>query len=215
LLEPRFAIYFSPPAETPLARLAAAWFSDPEVQSVTESPRHYGFHATLKPPMALRPGHRLEDLRAELLDFSARQPRLLIPRLKVSLLGNFIALTLEQPLPELDALAAHCVEHFEPLRRPESIEATAARRRPSMTARQLELLDRWGYPYVLEEWRFHMTLTSSLADPALRTALLTKLESHFAPALDQPLPVEDLCLFSQPDRGTPFRVEERFPCSMK
>jgi len=215
LPEPRYAIYFSPAPHTPLARLADAWFGDPAVQSYTESPRHYGFHATLKPPMALRPGYRREELQAELHDFAASQPRLVIPRLQVSLLGSFLALTLEQPLPGLDALAALCVEHFEPFRQPESPEAAASRRRPSMSARQLELLDRWGYPYVLEEWRFHMTLTSSLADPPLRATLLSRLETHFAPALAEPLWVEDLCLFAQPDRSSPFRLEERFPCSTK
>lgn len=213
--EPRYAIYFAPQPQTPLARLAVAWFSDPEAQSVTESPRHYGFHATLKPPMALRPGYRLEDLRAELQEFAGCEPRLTIPKLQVSLLGNFIALTLAQPLSALDALAALCVEHFEPFRQPEGSEEAAKRRRASLTTRQLELLDRWGYPYVLDEWRFHMTLTSSLADPALRTTLLNRLESHFAPALEQPVLIEDLCLFMQPDRSSPFALTERFPCWTK
>ena len=213
--DPRYAIYFSPRPETVLFQLASTWFSYPEVQNVTDSPRHYGFHATLKPPMALRTGHREDDLRTELREFAEREPRLTIPALQVSLLGNFLALTLAQPHPALDSLAALCVEHFEPFRQPESIEEAAKRRRPSMTARHLELLDRWGYPYVLDEWRFHMTLTSSLADPELRTTLLNRLESHFAPALEQPVFVEDLCLFAQSDRSSPFALTERFPCLVK
>lgn len=213
--EPRYAIYFSPRHQTPLARLAVTWFNLPEVQSVTESPRHYGFHATLKPPMALPPGCRAEDLRAELREFAGREPRLAVPALQVSLLGNFIALTLAQAHPELDTLAARCVEHFEPFRQPESLAQVASRRRASLTPRQFELLDRWGYPYVLDEWRFHMTLTSSLADPTLRAPILKKLESHFAPALEQPVWIEDLCLFAQPDRHSPFALTERFPCSVK
>jgi hypothetical protein len=35
-----------------------------------------------------------------------------------------------------------------------------------LTARQIGHLDRWGYPYVFEDFRFHMTLTARL--PAAR-----------------------------------------------
>ena len=36
--------------------------------------------------------------------------------------------------------------------------------RRGLSERQIELLDAYGYPYVFEEFRFHMTLTDRLAD---------------------------------------------------
>ena len=201
----RFAIYFSPPSDSPLAREAAAWFALPEAQPHTISPRHYGFHATLKPPFALQNGRTADDLRQALQSFAASQTSLNLPPLQVSALGRFIALTLSAPCPPLDELAARCVLEFEPFRRP------APRPEDGLTPRQIELLRLHGYPYVLDQWKFHMTLTSSIANEPTRAELLHTLTRHFT-AL-HPVPLTDLCLFTQPDPQTPFTLTARFPCS--
>jgi hypothetical protein len=201
----RFAIYFAPQPDSALAQQAAAWFASPEAWAHTVSPRHYGFHATLKPPFALADGHTPDQLRQTLQTFAAQQPSLPLPALQVSALGRFLALTLSTPCPPLDALAARCVLHFEPFRRP------APRPEEGLTPRQIELLRLHGYPYVLDQWKFHMTLTSSIANEQTRAELFETLTRQFT-ALHRVF-LTDLCLFTQPDLQTPFTLAERFPCS--
>jgi hypothetical protein len=69
---------------------------------------------------------------------------------------------------------------------------------------------RWGYPYVLEQWRFHLTLTARLPDAAERSAMAALLRQRFGAFTDRPLPVNDLCVFRQPGPGRPFAVLARF-----
>ena len=76
--------------------------------------------------------------------------------------------------------------------------------------RQDELLLRWGYPYVLEEWRFHLTLTGRLPDEAERTAITNVLRRRFGGLVDRPLLVRDLCVFRQSSPDRPFSVLARF-----
>jgi hypothetical protein len=45
--------------------------------------------------------------------------------------------------------------------------------------RQRNYLDRWGYPYVMEEFRFHMTLTGRL-DSTCRWGVVDMLRARFA-----------------------------------
>ena len=76
--------------------------------------------------------------------------------------------------------------------------------------RQRELLAKWGYPYVLDEWKFHMTLTSSIPDKNTRQIFLQTLKAHFSEFT--PVQLTDLCIFMQPDPATPFALMDRFPC---
>ena len=82
--------------------------------------------------------------------------------------------------------------------------------RSPLSERQVELLDLWGYPYVLDEFRFHMTLTGPLSSTHADT--IRKLaESFFKNALADPLSLMGLALFHQSDRSTAFRAVEFFP----
>ena len=96
------------------------------------------------------------------------------------------------------------------LRRPADEAELARRRGAGLTPRQDELLLRWGYPYVLEQWRFHLTLTARLPDAAERGAMMALLRQRFGGFTDRPLPVNDLCVFRQPAPGRPFVVLARF-----
>jgi Protein of unknown function (DUF1045) len=111
---------------------------------------------------------------------------------------GFLALTPLGCEAALLSLGAAVVEATDPLRAALT-EAERARRRPeSLSPRQRELLDRWGYPHVMEEFLFHLTLTDRLADPA---PVAAALEAHFAPVLPRPFVIEDLCLFGEDAAG--------------
>jgi hypothetical protein len=72
-----------------------------------------------------------------------------------------------------------------------------------LTARQVDLLDRFGYPYVMEEFLFHMTLTDRLP-PTLQPDLLRAAQAWFADALRDPLVLDRIALFHEPAPGAPF-----------
>jgi hypothetical protein len=72
-------------------------------------------------------------------------------------------------------------------------------------------LARWGYPWVFDRFRFHMTLTGALP-PAEAAAVLAALGPTLAPLLAQPVPVGAICHFAEGADGR-FRVLGRYPLS--
>ena len=83
-------------------------------------------------------------------------------------------------------------------------------RQNQLDANQERLLSTWGYPYVLDEFRFHMTLTGPISDVAVAQSVAHYLDRWFAPVCDDALTVDALCLFVQADAASPFRIMERF-----
>ena len=215
----RAALYFTCPKDDPLTRAAVDWLgrdawrgldanaaagAGPE--SVVREPRRYGFHATLKPPFRLADGKSVEALRAAVAAFAAGRPALTIASLDLARIGAFFALVPGGEAPGLDALAGAVVTAFEPFRAPPT-EAEIARRGPDrLTPRQREHLEAWGYPYVFDEFRFHMTLTGRV--PAEdHDAVEAALRTRFAPFIGRPLAVDTLCLFVEPDPPGDFVVD--------
>ena len=225
---PRHAIYFAPDEGTPLWAFGNAWlgrdaatgealtrppadgFDTARLDAITGTAANYGFHATLKPPFAPAEGFGEADVIAAARSFASGRRRFVVPPLVLAPLGGFIALQLSAPCAEMNALANACVEAFETLRAPPSDAELAKRRSGGLTRRQEDLLVRWGYPYVFDEWQFHMTLSCRLDDDE-RDRLLAGLAPAVVPLTNVPLPVESICVFSQPDRGAPFRLAARCP----
>ncbi len=63
-----------------------------------------------------------------------------------------------------------------------------------MSARQQDYLHRYGYPYVREEFRFHMTLTGPLEEPALGHAANALAEAFLASGAHLPVMVDGVAL---------------------
>jgi len=180
----------------------------PEWPSWTEEPRLYGFHATLKAPFRLAEGKRLDDVAQCAERLAKRLAPFRIPRLDAALIGRFVALVPAEPSPALADLAAACVREFEPLRA-QLTEAERERRLEApLTPRQTELLDLYGYPYVLDQFRFHMTLTGKLP-PERAEDVRARLAALYA-GIEPGLSVESICLFVQPAAGARFRLHGRF-----
>lgn len=227
----RWAVYYAPPTTHPLWHMGCAWLGrDPEtardlvrpacglesdtIAAITTTASHYGFHATLKSPFALAEGRTVEALVAAVRDLAARRPAFTAPPIAVSNLGGFRALMLSAPCPDMDALATACVQDLDGFRAPQSAEELAKRRAAGLSPRQSALLDLYGYPYVLEQFLFHMTLTERLDGAEVETAAIdAALEDLFGPFTAAPLPVSEIALFHQPDRAAPFRLTHRFPLS--
>lgn len=217
---PRYAIYFVPPLSSALARFGETWFADDlgarcglpaeRAAALTESARMYGFHGTLKPPMRLRSSQSPGALSDALHRFCNDRERFEVAPLEVARLSGFLALRPSAPAPALDRLAADCVAGFDAFRAPPGEAELARRRRAGLSAAQENLLRRWGYPYVFDEFRFHMTLSTRLSNEAEADALEATARELAAPALAVPLPVDGLALSRQTAPGAPFEVIERF-----
>jgi putative phosphonate metabolism protein len=224
---PRYAIYYAPAPASDLDRFGAELlgydafagqdlpFPDgvmeaaPDWREVTSDPRKYGFHATLKAPFSLAQDHTEAELLAACAAFAAT-PRA-IPRFKpeVGSISGFIAVIPAKPPPELLKLAADCVSEFDCFRAPLT-EADRARRNPSrLTSAQREHLDRWGYPYVLAEFRFHMTLTGRLGSER-REPILAMLKVRFSALELGTLAVDRIAVFRQENAAARFRIVGRW-----
>jgi len=131
------------------------------------------------------------------------------PPLRLSSISGFWALTPSEPCPPLHALAECSVRDFDRFRAPLAAAELARRRAARLSPAQEALLSRWGYPYVMDEFRFHMTLTARL-DPNEGAPVAHELARLVEPFCRAPLPVDAICLFHQPERAAPFRMLRRY-----
>jgi len=220
----RYAIYFVPDAQSELYRCGSAIlgydchtgavidFPDalkcgaPDWRQLTSEPRRYGFHATLKAPFRLCEPHSEAQLIEALHDFVRRHDAVHIAKPAVRLLDGFVAIVPSEPMPALDALAASCTTAFDCFRAPLSPQERDRRMAAGLSERQIENLDRWGYPYVLADFRFHMTLTGTLEVPwrEKRLGLLSTCVQHMGGG--RPFAVDRLALVKQDTPQDYFKV---------
>jgi putative phosphonate metabolism protein len=221
----RYAIYYAPARGSALDALGRRWLGRdaetgaaivqpdlPGIDELTAEARHYGFHATLKPPFGLAAGTTEAMLMAAMADFAPTRRKVVAPPLRLAQIAGFLALIPSAPSADLDQLAGLCVSRFDRFRSPPDEAELAKRRRTGLTSTQEAMLVRWGYPYVFEEFRFHMTLTRRLK-PDERASIEAVLAPQVVPALAGPLLIDALSLFAQPDRASPFRLVRRFALS--
>lgn len=205
----RHAVYYAPRPGA-LADLAASWLGWDgaggqavaqvmAAQGLTAGAARYGFHGTLRAPFRLREGFGEGELAEAVAALAARLPAAGADGLRLADMDGFLALVPEGETQAIDDLAAAVVEATDPARAPLT-EAEIARRRPeALTPRERALLDRWGYPYVMEAFRFHLTLTDRLSTDQIPGVMQT-LRAHLGP-LPQPFVIEDLCLFGEDASG--------------
>jgi putative phosphonate metabolism protein len=223
---PRFAIYFVPAPQTALYRFGSAVLgcdcytgerrahpadlgvSEAEWETLTREPRTYGFHATLKAPFRLRPEADQADLIAEVRGLAAAQRPIPTIEPMVELIAGFVAIVPRTASPALTQLAADCVTALDRFRLPMTPQERSRRLAGGLSVPQIAYLDRYGYPYVLDEFRFHMTLTGRIA-PERRGAIRALLEHTYARAVGPgAIPIDRLVVFRQDDPADRFRVIE-------
>jgi putative phosphonate metabolism protein len=223
---PRYAIYFAPESGSVLDRFGAELIgydayrgvdvpfpSDVKLpgewREMTADPRKYGFHATLKPPMALAPGKSEDELMAACAAFAGAPRAIPVIKPVVDVISGFVALVPAAASADLERLAADCVSKFEPFRAALTEQDRARRNPVRLTARQNDYLERWGYPYVFEEFRFHMTLTGRL--DAGRAPVIEMLRERFRASGVCDLAVDRIALFRQDGPDRRFRVIGDWP----
>lgn len=219
----RYAIYFAPPHGADWSRFGASWLGwdmetgealpHPEVEgldvaAITATPRKYGLHATMKPPMRLAEGYTQADLETACAALAATRAPVTLDGLQLTRLGRFLALRPVGDESALNALAAACVRDLDPFRAPAPEAELARRRAAGLSPAQDQNLVTWGYPYVLDQFRFHITLTGKLPKPDLPD-VEEALQAHMNPLLPTPFVINDLALMGEDTEGR-FHLIHRY-----
>jgi hypothetical protein len=222
---PRYAIAYTPLPSSPLARFGASVIGydcfdrvdvprlmvhrlDPAVLALaTVEPRRCGFQATLVAPFRLNGSHQ-EDLLAAVEGLARRQAPVPIGPLEAAAVASHVALVPVQLDPGIAALAAACLKDFDRFSAPPTPAERERHKISGLTARQIELLQRWGCPYVLDQFRFHMRLAGPLSPRELE--LLTALLSNaFAGLAGDHFELDAISLMRQDDADKRFFVLAR------
>lgn len=223
----RVAVYYAPAPESDWWRAGSRWLgrcaatglsmaqtpvtglSATELQQVTQEPRRYGWHATLKAPFCLAEGHDVDSVMAGVQSLCrGRTPFELAP-LRVTRMGNFLGLRPQPQQPALEQLAADCVRQLQPLAAPLGDNELARRRRAKLTPEQDALLQAWGYPWVFDQFRFHLSLTGPLDTlPLAHVEALTDEAARQFHGLGT-CTVDRVSVFVEPTAGADFRLVEQ------
>lgn len=217
----RYAVYYAPEEDSPLGlfgqewlspaeRHPPEWASDAELWSqATASAAHYGFHATLKAPFRLSGGRTETELLSAVNSLARDSTPFEAPALELSELGRYLALTFAAPCPDMDALHQRCVVELDGFRAPLTDADRQRRISSGLTQQQSEMLERYGYPYVINDFEFHLTLAGPL-DDGPRKQIKNLLSDSPGIRSYSKLYIGNICVFFQSDRKTAFRLLERF-----
>ena len=217
----RYALYYVPPPDTALGAFGARWLgrdatAPPDLAGVSvedwrnavAAPGHYGFHATLKAPFRLAERCDEPALVDALEPFCRTRGPVSVGKLALRVLSDFLVLA-PMEAGAAAGLAADCVRAFDPFRAPLTEEEIERRRPDRLTESEKTNLDRWGYPWVMEDFRFHLSLTGPL-DEAGRAKFGAAIARTALPAMADPVEIAELSLCGQPAPETDFRVLRRF-----
>lgn len=216
----RYAVYFTPQAS--LAETGAAWLgwdiaqgcavAQPDIDGLdvphlTQAPRKYGLHGTIKPPFSLAAGTTPDIVQDALGRVCARSAPVRLDALEVHALAGFVALIPAGDQTALGALAARAVKDLDRFRAPAQPAELARRRQAKLTPAQEQYLIDWGYPYVMDSFRFHVTLTGRIRGNM--APVVTALRAHFGPHLPSPYNIDSLTLVGEDGDGM-FHEIKRF-----
>ncbi|MHB1122126.1 MAG: DUF1045 domain-containing protein [Ramlibacter sp.] len=218
----RHAVYFAPGRDSPWRAFGASWLgrdeildapcpqlasgrSAAEMTALTAEPRRYGFHATLKPPFRLSRSHSSDDLLTRLRQFATQQRRIPLGPLEPAWMDGFVALVPAAASPALQSLAAACVTELDDMRAPATPAERERRSIATGDVRGQELMERYGYPHVLERFRFHMTLTGPVSALVAQDVIAQLTPTVVRLNEQAPLVLDRLCLFVQQGPHAAFR----------
>src|SRR5262249_39128744 len=125
---------------------------------------------------------------------------------EIAVLGDFIAIVPRRPTPALDTLANQCTTSFDAFRAPMTAKERARRTASYLSPSQMQNLDRWGYPFVFEDFRFHMTLTGPLPEAARDHTMAVLRRAFDRMCSKGEIAVDRLALVKQQDKQVRFRV---------
>jgi len=222
----RYALYWTPEQESPLAEFGRGWFGHDieagetvaerdsrglglnRLEQITGIPRRYGFHATLLAPFRLSDGMAVRGLKDRVQRFATQREPVKVGRLQLVRIADFLALAPQNDVFTLEAFHTECAFAFDRFRAPLSDTERARRLAPGLSYSQRLMLAQWGYPYMLADYRFHLTLTGPL-DQSESDAIMGKLAANLQDICERPLTFKSISLCGDPGAGQPMKVLAR------
>lgn len=220
----RYAIYYAPSPRTALWRAGSEWLGWDAARGVallppalpggllarlsplTRRAAHYGWHATLKAPFRLAEGVDEAQLLQQVAALAAMCTPFVLG-LQVGTLRDATVLRVADDTAAIDALAERCVRELLPLGAP-------APDRPGLSPREAELHAAWGYPYVLDQFCFHLTLAQRSREPALQAAIERAASAHFDTLLQAEVNALSVFVEARPDEPMRLLAECGFDGSL-
>jgi len=219
---PRYAIYYTPPPSSPLARFGAGVLGYDSFERVSVSRltldriapsllamatldvRRYGFHARLVEPFVLS-DYSEGEIVAMLDSFSRAHAPVPVGPLQVVAIGPVVALVPAQMDPGIGAFARACLTAFDRYRVPLAAGKPEQSLAVGPAVGERDPLDRAGWA---DCGRFRMALTGPL--PASEVELFTRLLSNaFVPMSDDRVEIDAVSLMRQDDLADCFFVLAR------
>ncbi|WP_375573937.1 DUF1045 domain-containing protein [Ahrensia marina] len=170
------------------------------IDRLTQTPRKYGFHGTIKPPFRLADGETQTSLQEACATLMPTLQAASVDNLVIRPLGGFVAAVPSSSSISLQGLAANVVEKFDGFRAAPTKDELEKRRKAGLSPTQEANLLRWGYPYVMDEFRFHMTLTGKRPTEEAEH-IASRLGQHFAPVMPSPFAITSLGLLGEDEAG--------------
>jgi hypothetical protein len=222
----RYAIYYTPRPGTQLAAFGRSWFGRANdgvtLQAFSEAglagacPKlsgsngnYPGLHAVFRNHFRLREGIGTDALKGRLISFARRRRPVETGPLTLARAGRYLVLRPVEAKPALDWLAAQCVAAFDGYVTASGSAEKEAHDDEALNDHQRLLLNSFGDPHVLSEYRFQITLTGPLDGAHLERvaqALWPMLEEICADGVL----VDGLSLCGQSDGRTPMRLLGRY-----
>jgi hypothetical protein len=209
----RYAIFYTPTG--PLADFGAQWLGwdsahgrpvvQPEiagidVPTITQTARKYGLHGTLKAPFKLAEGCDLAQLQDVATTFATGQPAFEIGALTLRHDSGFVALRPRSQQIGLRDFAAVAVKAFDGFRAALTDVDIARRREANLTARQDQQMLDWGYPFIFDDFHFHLTL-SGFMEAGEAAQVIDALSPRLESIVPTPFVIDGITLMGQDDRG--------------
>lgn len=216
----RYALYLAPTG--PWGELGRRWLGrcpdrglalpSPAPAGWVRAPRHYGLHATLKAPFRLAAQASPEALDETARRLARRHRPFELP-LALTRLRGFLAWCVppreQAALRSINTLAERALREADRLRAPLNEAELARRLAAQLSGAQKAMLARWGYPYALDTFTFHITLTGSLDAHDLGQAQ-AELARQSQAWSSQAMPVDALSVYVQPEPGADFLVARHY-----
>ena len=232
----RYAIYYAPPKESSLEEFGRYWFGwDPlnaklinnkhrinylnrfgiknliNIDKNVLIPKKYGFHGTLIPPFKLNKNYSTNTLFKKTEEIAKKFKKFKFYKFKLKKINNFYAFVQNKKNNNINKLSNRLVRELFKFRSPLTKKEIDRRNPSKLSKLQLNILYKWGYPYIMSEFNFHMTLASEVTGNKLYFEL-KKIEKNKEIILNEINNFDKIYIFGENQNGM-FENLENFSLS--
>ena len=232
----RYAIYYAPPKESSLEEFGRYWFGwDPlnaklinnkhrinylnrfgiknliNIDKNVLIPKKYGFHGTLIPPFKLNKNYSTNTLFKKTEEIAKKFKKFKFYKFKLKKINNFYAFVQNKKNNNINKLSNRLVRELFKFRSPLTKKEIDRRNPSKLSKLQLNILYKWGYPYLMSEFNFHMTLASEVTGNKLYLEL-KKIERNKEIILNEINNFDKIYIFGENQKGM-FENLENFSLS--